>query len=74
MKIKHYILVVIICCSFACSPSRVSDEDKKMINDLTSQLQQQTVYYDSVVAQRDTVIQLQQDTLNLWRPYVLTHY
>ena len=55
-------------------PSQVSDEDKKMINDLTSQLQQQTVYYDSVLARRDTVILRQQDTLNFWRPYVITHH
>ena len=74
MKVKYGILIVFICCSFKCMPSQVSDEDKKMINDLTSQLQQQTVYYDSVLARRDTVILRQQDTLNFWRPYVITHH
>ena len=74
MKVKYSILIVVVCCSFKCMPSQVSDEDKKMINDLTSELHQQTVYYDSVIAQKDMVILRQADTLNFWRPYVLTHH
>jgi hypothetical protein len=71
---KRVYIFILALSLFSCRLQDVAQEDKKQITDLSNQLQQQQVYYDNLLAQKDSVIWLQQDTLNRWRKYAPANY